>query len=75
MDRSFVEEAIESNQPFTVRTAAGDSYHVPHRDFISFSAKRTTLIISYEKDGSEKVAYVPLLTATAVEVDSKHEGV
>jgi hypothetical protein len=67
MDRSFVEKAIESNEPFVVKTAGGDIYEVPHRDFISFSAKRTTLIISFEKDGREELAYIPLLTVTSIE--------
>jgi len=70
MGRSFVEKAIESNRPFVVKTAAGDVYEVPHRDFISFSAKRTTLIISFEKEGREDVAYVPLLTVTSVEAQA-----
>lgn len=67
MDRSFVEKAIESNEPFVVKTTGGDIYEVPHRDFISFSAKRTTLIISFEKGSREELAYVPLLTVTSIE--------
>lgn len=69
MDRSFVDKAIESNRPFVVKTAAGDVYEVPHRDFISFSAKRTTLIISFEKDGKEELAHVQLLTVTSIEAE------
>ena len=37
----------------------------PHRDFVSFSLKKTSLIISYEEDGKEHFAIVPLLTVTS----------
>ena len=67
MDVGFVEKAIEDNRPFVVKTAAGDAYNVPHRDFISFSSRKTTLIISFEKNGKEEIAYVQLLTVTAIE--------
>lgn len=69
MDVSFVERALETNRPFVVKTASGKSYEVPHRDFVSFSGKRTTLIISYVEGDKEKVAYVPLLTVTSIEAD------
>lgn len=69
MDVSFIEKAIESNRPFIIRTAGGEAYEVPHRDFISFSAKRTTVIVSFEKDGKEEVAYIPLLTVSSVEAE------
>ena len=70
MDRSFVERAIETNRPFVVKTASGDVYEVPHRDFISFSTKKTTIIVSFEKDGREDVAFIPLLTVTSVEAEA-----
>jgi hypothetical protein len=38
---------------------------VPHRGFISFSPQKTSVIISYEEDGKERFAIVPLLTVTA----------
>ena len=63
----FVERAIESNRPFTIETAEGDTYEVPHRDFISFSAKKTTVIVSFERNGKEDVAYIPLLTISSIE--------
>ncbi len=74
MDRSYVERAIASNKPFVIKTAGGDRYEVPHRDFISFSAKRTTLIISFEKEGREELAYVPLLTITSIEAEPIPSG-
>ncbi|HSH38920.1 MAG TPA: hypothetical protein VK993_09050 [Chthoniobacterales bacterium] len=40
-------------------------FDVPHRDFISFSPKKTSLFISYEENGDEHFAIVPLLTVTA----------
>ncbi len=70
MDAGFIEKAIESNTPFTIKTAGGDSYQVPHRDFISFSARKTTVIVSFERDGKEEIAYIPLLTISSIETES-----
>ena len=70
MDVQFVQSALATNRPFVVKTASGKCYAVPHRDFLSFSGKRTALIISYVEDEKERVAYVPLLTITSIEADS-----
>jgi len=70
MDARFVEKAIDSNRPFTIRTAGGDAYRVPHRDFISFSAKKTTVIVSFEREGREEIAYIPLLTVSSIETEA-----
>lgn len=69
MDATFVEKAIESNRPFTIRTAGGDVYRVPHRDFISFSARKTTVIVSFEGEGREEMADIPLLTISSIETE------
>jgi hypothetical protein len=65
MDASLVEELIANNRPFKIETASGRVFEVPHRDFISFSTRKTALIISYEENGGERFAIVPLLTITA----------
>ncbi|MEM1295448.1 MAG: hypothetical protein AAGH89_08780 [Verrucomicrobiota bacterium] len=65
MDKSLLERAINSNQPFQIETASGRVFDVPHRDFVSFSPKKTTIIISYEDEGEESFALVPLLTITS----------
>lgn len=65
MDVSLMQELIAKNKPFRVETASGRVFDVPHRDFVSFSKKKTTLIISYEEGGKEQFALVPLLTVTA----------
>ena len=75
MDAEFLAKAIETNRTFLIRTAAGDTYEVPHRDFLSFSARRTTVMISFERDGREQIAYVPLLTITSVEADQEQSGI
>jgi len=67
MDSGLVKEVIESNMPFRIRTAGGDVYEVPHRDFVAFSSKRTTLVVNFTEEGRESFAYVPLLTITSVE--------
>jgi hypothetical protein len=65
MDASLLEELIAKNKPFKIETASGRLFEVPHRDFVSFSTKKTSLIISYEENGAEHFAIVPLLTITA----------
>jgi len=60
-----MEELIEGNQPFRIETAAGRVFEVPHRDFVSFSSRKTALFISYEEEGEEHFAIVPLLNITS----------
>jgi hypothetical protein len=40
-------------------------FEVPHRDFVSFSTRKISVIVSYEENGAEHFAIVPLLTITA----------
>ena len=65
MDASLLEELIASNKPFKIETASGRAFEVPHRDFVSFSTRKTALFISCEDNGAEHFAIVPLLTITA----------
>jgi len=65
MDASLVEDLIAKNKPFKIETASGRVFKVPHRDFVSFSTRKTSLIISYEENGTEHFAIVPFLTITA----------
>jgi hypothetical protein len=62
---SLLEDLIAKNKPFRIETASGRVFDVPHRDFLSFSPKKTSLLISFEEDGNEHFAIVPLLTVTA----------
>jgi hypothetical protein len=65
MDARLIEELIEDNKPFRIETAAGRVFEVPHRDFVAFSARKTSLIINYPENGDEHFAIVPLLTITS----------
>jgi hypothetical protein len=65
MDESLIEELITKNNPFIIETVSGRVFEVAHRDFVSFSTKKTSLIVSYEENGTERFAIVPLLTITA----------
>ena len=65
MDKSLIEDLISSNRPFRIETASGRAFEVPHRDFVSFSRNKTALFISYEENGEEHFAIVPLLTVTS----------
>jgi hypothetical protein len=65
MDVSLIEGLISENKPFRVETASGRVFDVRHRDFLSFSPRKTSLVISFEEEGKEHVAIVPLLTITA----------
>lgn len=66
MDVSLVEDLLAKNRPFRVETASGRVFDVRHRDFISFSPRKSSLFISFEEEGREHFAIVPLLTVTAV---------
>jgi hypothetical protein len=65
VDRSLIEDLLVANRPFRIETAAGCVFDVPHRDFVSFSRNRTALLISYEENGEDHFAIVPLLTVTS----------
>ncbi len=65
MDVSLLEDLISKNRPFRIETASGRIFDVPHRDFISFSPRKTTLAIFFEESGEEHFAIVPLLTVTS----------
>lgn len=66
MDPSLLENLIRENKPFRIETASGRVFEVPHRDFVNFSARKTSLFIFYEENGNEYFAIVPLLTVTGV---------
>jgi len=65
MDASLLEDLISKNHPFRIETASGRIFDVPHRDFVSFSPKRTSISIFFEENGEEHFAIVPLPTVTA----------
>ena len=65
MDVSLIEGLITKNKPFKVGTASGRVFEVPHRDFVSFSTRKSSLIVSYEENSTEHFASVPLLTITS----------
>ena len=56
MDASSIEELITKNKPFKIETASGRVFEVPHRDFVSFSTRKRSLIVSYEENGTEHFA-------------------
>ena len=72
MDKGLIEDLIEANEPFEIVTAGGEVFEIPHRDFVSFSRKKTSLFVSYERDGDERFAIVPLLTVTSASAVQKH---
>ena len=65
MDPSLLEDLLAKNKPFRIETASGRVFEVPHRDFLSFSPRKTSLFISYEENNEEHFAIVPLLTVTS----------
>lgn len=66
MDAGLLNDVIVSNKPFRIETASGRIFEVPHRDYVYFSPKRTSLFVFFEEDGEEHFAIVPLLTVTSV---------
>jgi hypothetical protein len=71
MTREKIHSVIESNRPFTITMADGKEYHVPHRDFISFTAKGTAVVVSTEDD---RIHVLPLITMTGIAQDSAVGG-
>ena len=66
MDAALVEDLLAKNKPLRIETASGRIFEVDRtRDFLSFSPRKTSLFISYEENGHEHFAMVPLLTVTA----------
>lgn len=65
MDAALLEDLIAQNRPLRIETASGRIFDVPHRDFLSFSPRRTSLSIFFEENGEEHFALIPLLTVTA----------
>ena len=68
MDASLIKELIMKNKPFKIETAFRRGFEVPHRDFVSFSTRKTSLFVSYDENGTEHFAIVPLLTITSAMV-------
>src|SRR5919198_447505 len=56
MEAKLIEELIEGNKPFRIETAAGRVFDVSHRDFIAFSRRKTSVIITYDENGDELLA-------------------
>jgi hypothetical protein len=65
MEAKLIQDLIEENKPFRIETAAGRIFDIPNRDFISFSARKTSLVVNYSENGDEHFAIVPLLTITS----------
>jgi len=63
MDKTHLEAAIERGEPFSILMADGKEYHVPHRDYIFLTPKRTVALVM---DDEDHVWYLPLLTMTGI---------
>jgi hypothetical protein len=66
-----IHEAIESHRRFQIQMADGRKYEVPHPDFISFTRKRTAVLVSLE---NERVQMLPLITMTGITYTPKRNG-
>ena len=62
IDASLLEELIAKNRPFKMKRLRDDYSKCPHRDFVSFSTRKSSLFISYDENGAEHFPIVPLLT-------------
>jgi hypothetical protein len=68
MNRKSLEAVVASNKPFTIRTADGTRYRVPHRDNISLPPTSAGLAVVYEDDGTMHL--LSLLTVTNVTLNN-----
>ncbi len=66
MTKENLDAALERGTPFTIHMADGKEYTVPHRDFISFSQRGTSVIVSTADD---RFHVLPLLTMTGITQD------
>lgn len=71
MTRENIYSVMESNHPFVISMADGKEFVIPHRDFISFTRKGTSVIVSTEDD---KIHILPLITMTGISQDSSVNG-
>lgn len=68
MSGNFIQDQIETGEPFEIYTASGKKYFVQGADFIHFSAKKTAVFVTWiEDDGEDHGAIIPLLTITSIE--------
>ncbi len=74
MDASLLEDLISKNKPFRIETASGRVFELPHRDFLSFSLRRTSVCINFEENGEEHFAIVPLLAVNAAMTKEGNTG-
>jgi hypothetical protein len=65
VDASLLENLISKNQPLRIETASERVFDVRHPDFVSFSPRKTSVLIWCEENGEEHFAIVPLLAVTA----------
>jgi len=63
MNRSQIEDAIQSGRPFTVRTADGGEFEIPTRDHIAVPP-RGSYVVMFDDEGG--VTSIPMLTMTSV---------
>ena len=63
MSRSQIEAAIRSGNPFSLRMADGNEYHIPHQDYISLSPRGTFATVY---DDNEGYYVLPLITMTGI---------
>lgn len=71
MTRSQIEAAIQRNVPFTLHTADGEKYHVPHHDYISLPPVGAFVVVY---DDLEHVWVLPLLTMTGLSYQASGTG-
>lgn len=63
MTSENLKTVIERHQPFTILMADGKEYDVPHTDFISFTQKRTAVVLTTEDD---HIVILPLILMSAI---------
>jgi len=64
MTRDQIVAAVESGLPFTIHTADGKEYPVPHRDYIFVPPKAAHVFVHFD-DG--RFVVLPMLTMTGLE--------
>jgi hypothetical protein len=69
MNRSQVQDAMESRKPFVIRTADGREFTVPTRDHIAMSPNGTFVQVFGDDDS---VTSIPLIMMASVRYEPAH---
>ena len=73
MEKAALKNIIDRNVPFTIVTASGQTYDIPHTDYILVSPGEYNTVIAYTADG-DGTNMLDLRTITDLQIASENAG-